>query len=191
MFCEQRACLHSRALMQEKYPNQEIPAPIKLLLWIFTPAPPGTPIWLVRAASHSSSETWPLSSKAVADSSMQTHMRHVNTHPARIEYLRVMKAGDRCHCQILCMTIRRIAENTQANHQCACEAHLPGRAQAAGRAERSCICCAEDQALSEEGVQPLLLSRFPAQMQRSTTQPMIHWDIAPTQGARCRIQDQA
>ncbi|CAK0787852.1 hypothetical protein CVIRNUC_011074 [Coccomyxa viridis] len=32
--------------LQEKYPNQEIPAPIKLLLWIFTPAPPGTPIWL-------------------------------------------------------------------------------------------------------------------------------------------------
>ncbi len=31
---------------QEKYPNQEIPAPIKILLWIFTPAPPGSPIWV-------------------------------------------------------------------------------------------------------------------------------------------------
>ena len=26
---------------QEKYPNQEIPAPIKILLWIFTPRTPG------------------------------------------------------------------------------------------------------------------------------------------------------
>lgn len=31
---------------QEKYPHQEIPAPIKILLWIFTPAPPGSPIWV-------------------------------------------------------------------------------------------------------------------------------------------------
>ena len=34
-------------LVQEKYPNQDIPAPIQLLLWIFTPAPPGSPIWVV------------------------------------------------------------------------------------------------------------------------------------------------
>ncbi len=34
-------------MVQEKYPNQEIPAPVKLLLWIFTPAPPGSPIWVV------------------------------------------------------------------------------------------------------------------------------------------------
>ena len=34
-------------MVQEKYPNQEIPVPIQLLLWIFTPAPPGSPIWVV------------------------------------------------------------------------------------------------------------------------------------------------
>lgn len=32
--------------LHEKYPNQEIPVPIQLLLWIFTPAPPGSPIWV-------------------------------------------------------------------------------------------------------------------------------------------------
>ena len=78
-------CSHSCALMQEKYPNQEIPAPIKLLLWIFTPAPPGTPIWLVRTIIHSLSRNQPLSSKAEADSSRHTHRRHANMHLARME----------------------------------------------------------------------------------------------------------
>ena len=32
---------------------------------------------------------------------------------------------------------------------------------------------------------------LPAQMQRSTTRPIIHWEIVPTQGACCRTQDQA
>ena len=53
MALQAAVCSRSDDVMQEKYPNQEIPAPIKLLLWIFTPAPPGTPIWLVRAAIHS------------------------------------------------------------------------------------------------------------------------------------------
>ena len=70
-----------------------------------------------------------------------------------------MKAGDKCPCEVLCMTIRRTAESTQADHQCARKAHLPGRAQAAGCTERPRIRCAEDQALSEEGVQSHLLSR--------------------------------
>lgn len=34
-------------IAQEKYPNQEIPAAIKVLLFCFTPAPPGSPIWVV------------------------------------------------------------------------------------------------------------------------------------------------
>ena len=40
------ARLDAVGVLQEKYPNHEIPAPIKILLWIFTPAPPGSPIWV-------------------------------------------------------------------------------------------------------------------------------------------------
>lgn len=62
----------------------------------------------------------------------------------------------------LCKSVRCVAENTQAHHQRARKAHLPGRAQAAGRAECPRICRAEDQALSKKGVQSVVLSRPPS-----------------------------